>query len=153
MAPYTLQGYNSAAVWAPGQPVVLGSYTNPISVYGRVTNPNQPPAVVIPVAPMAKPVGSDTIPMSANLKFKVPAEAKVYVDGTLTPGTGTERAFYTPALERGKKFFYDVEAKVVVNGKEVTETKKVIVEAGADLTEEFEKLIAAVAAPNAVAGK
>jgi uncharacterized protein (TIGR03000 family) len=151
MAPYRLQGYSSG----PGQPVILGSYTNPVSVYGRVTNPNQPPVVTIPVAPMTKPVGSDTQPMGANLKFKVPADAKLYVDGGSTPGTGTERAFYTPPLERGKKYFYDVEAKVVVNGKEVTETKKVIVEAGADLTEEFTKLIAAVAAadPGAVAGK
>jgi uncharacterized protein (TIGR03000 family) len=156
MAPYTLHGYNSgtAHAWGPGFPVVLGSLTDSTSVYGRVTNPNLPPAVTVPVAPMAKPVGSDSQPMGANLKFVVPAGAKVYVDGNLTPGTGAERAFYTPALERGKKFFYDVEAKVVVNGKEVTETKKVIVEAGADLTEEFAKLIAAVASANdAVAGK
>jgi uncharacterized protein (TIGR03000 family) len=146
MPPYALQGYGAPVVWG-------ANYTDPIAVYGRVTNPNLPPAVVIPVAPMTKPAGSDTPPMGANLKFKVPAETKLYVDGQLAPGTGPERAFYTPALEPGKKYFYDVEAKLVVNGKEVTDKKKVIVEAGANITEEFPKLTAAVTNPDAIAGK
>src|SRR5204863_5433538 len=110
MAPYTLHGYNSGSdvVWGPGFPVVPGNLTNPISVYGRVTNPNQPPVMVVPVAPMTKPMGSDAMPMGANLKFVVPADAKLFVDGKPAPGTGPERAFYTPPLERGKKFFYEV---------------------------------------------
>jgi uncharacterized protein (TIGR03000 family) len=139
MAPYTLQGYNS--------------YTDPIAVWGRVTNPNQPPAMVIPVAPMVKPTGPDGMPMGANLKFTVPAATKLYVDGQLASGAGPERAFYTPALEQGKKFFYDVEARLMVDGKEVVEKKQVIVEAGATIKEEFAKLTAAVAAQTAIAGK
>jgi uncharacterized protein (TIGR03000 family) len=154
MLPYTLHGYNSGAaqVWGPGYPVVPGNLTSSTAVYGRVTNPNLPPEVVVPVAPMTKPAGSDA-PPGANLKFKVPADTKLYVDGTLAPGSGAERSFYTPPLERGKKFYYEVEAKVVVNGKEVVESKKVIVEAGVTVNEEFAKLTAAVASPDTIAVK
>jgi uncharacterized protein (TIGR03000 family) len=156
MLPYTLHGYNSGVmpVYGAGPPVVIGNLTNPNAVYGNVYNPNHPPVMTIPVAPMAKPMGSDSKPMGANLKFQVPADAKLYVDGKLAPGTGTERAFYTPPLAQGQKFFYDVKAEVVVNGKTVTEEKKVIVEAGVNLTETFPKLIAAIKKPNtAIAGK
>lgn len=154
MLPYTLHGYNSGVtpVWGAGPPVVIGDLTNPHAVYGRVVNPNLPPVMTIPVAPMTKP-GSDTPPMGANLKFKVPADTKLFVDGKLAPGSGPERAFYTPALEPGKKFFYEVKAELTVNGKTVTEEKKIIVEAGANITEEFTKLTAALANPDAVAGK
>jgi uncharacterized protein (TIGR03000 family) len=155
MLPYTLHGYNSGVtpVWGAGAPVVLGNLTDPHAVYGNVYHPNLPPAVTIPVAPMVKPVGSDAPPMGANLRFKVPAEAKLYVDGKLAPGSGPERAFYTPPLEAGKKFFYEVKAEVVVNGQTVVEEKKVIVEAGASLTETFPKLVAAGEKPDGVAGK
>jgi uncharacterized protein (TIGR03000 family) len=139
MPPYTLHGYNNL--------------TNPNAVYGNVYYPNQPPVMTVPVAPMVKPTGSDSQPMGANLRFKVPADAKLYVDGKLAPGSGPERAFYTPPLEAGKKFYYEVKAEVTVNGKTLTEEKKVIVEAGANLTEEFPKLVAAVEKPDTVAGK
>lgn len=154
MLPYTLHGYNSGVtpVYGPGHPVILGNLTNPTSVYGNIYNPNQPPTMTIPVAPMTKP-SSDNQPMGANLKFKVPADTKLYVDGKLTPGSGAERSFYTPPLEQGKKFFYEVKAEVVVNGKTVTEEKKVIVEAGSNINEEFSKLLAAVEKPDTIAGK
>jgi uncharacterized protein (TIGR03000 family) len=155
MLPYTLHGYNSGVtpVYGPSFPVVGTNLTDPTAVYGRVTNPNLPPVMTIPVAPMAKPTGSDAPPMGANLKFKVPADTKLYVDGKLAPGSGPERAFYTPPLEAGKKFFYEVKAERVVDGKTVSEEKKVIVEAGSTVTEEFAKLTAALATPDTVAGK
>jgi uncharacterized protein (TIGR03000 family) len=154
MLPYSLHGYNSGAtvVWGPGQPVIIGNLADPHAVYGRTYYPNQPPVMTIPVAPTPKP-GSDTQPESARLKFTVPAETKLYVDGKLAPGSGTERAFFTPPLERGKKFFYEVKAELVVNGKTITDEKKVIVEAGANITEDFAKLTAAVADAGGVAGK
>jgi uncharacterized protein (TIGR03000 family) len=155
MLPYTLHGYNSGLtpVYGPGAPVVLGNLTNPNAVYGNVYHPNQPPVMTIPVAPMTKPMSSDSQPMGANLKFQVPADAKLFVDGKLAPGTGTERTFYTPPLAKGQKFFYEVKAEVVVAGKTVTEEKKVIVEAGANLTETFPKLVAAIEKPDSIAGK
>lgn len=131
MPPYTLHGYNAGGVWGAGPPVVPG-YADAGHGYG----PNQPPVMSIPVAPPTK--GSDGTPMGANIKFVVPADAKLYVDGKLTPGTGPERTFYTPPLTAGQ-FFYDVKVETVVAGKPVVEEKKIIVTAGANLTEEFGK--------------
>jgi uncharacterized protein (TIGR03000 family) len=89
----------------------------------------------------------------ANLKFRLPAGATLYVDGRPAAGAGVERTFYTPALEAGQKYFYDVRAEVVVAGQTVTEEKRVIVSSGSDITESFTKLLAAADAPNAVAAK
>src|SRR5262245_19618539 len=80
---------------------------------------------------------------AANLKFTVPAAAKLYVDGRPTTIAGTERVFTTPVLTPGQKFYYDVKAELVVNGAMVVQEKRVIVEAGANISEAFEKLIAA----------
>lgn len=145
MLPYTLHGYHSGAaqVWSPGEPIILGNLTNPQSVYGRTYYPNLPPMMTVPVAPMAKPT-SDGQPNGANLRFNVPADAKLYVDGKLAPGSGPERAFYTPALERGKEYYYEVYTERMVDGKLVTtDKKKVIVETGTTITVEFEELTGA----------
>jgi uncharacterized protein (TIGR03000 family) len=141
MAPYTLHGYNTPNdVWGAARSVVWTSGYSP----------NLPPVMTVPVAPA--PAGSDAKPNSANIKFRVPAETKIFVDGKLTPGSGTERSFYTPPLAAGK-YFYDVKAELTVDGKTVTEEKRVIVEAGANLTETFPKLTSAAGQTGAVAGK
>ncbi len=109
------------------------------------------PAVGYSAVTPAPAVESKT---SAFLKFTLPAAAKLTVDGRPTAGEGTERSFYTPSLEPGRRFFYEVKAEMVVNGATVTEEKRVVVEAGADLRESFPKLLAAAAAkPDAVAAK
>jgi uncharacterized protein (TIGR03000 family) len=91
---------------------------------------------------------------SASLKFQLPADAKLYVDGQPTAGTGAERAFFTPTLVPGQKYFYDVKAEITVAGQVVVEERRVIVEAGAEVTESFAKLFAAVGQPApAVASK
>jgi len=136
-------------------------YTDPWAVYGHV---NAPPVVVVPSVSDAKP--TDTKPMDtpvapkpkegmgANLKFKLPADAKLYVDGRLTMITGTERAFTTPPLAQGSKYYYDVKAEVLVDGKPMVEEKRVLVQAGADITESFPTLLAAVEKKGSpVAGK
>jgi uncharacterized protein (TIGR03000 family) len=142
---------------AAAAPVV--NYSDPWAVYGRV---NAPPAVIVPVEASSadsKPMETPIAPkpkegMGANLKFKLPAEAKLYVDGRLTMIGGTERAFTTPPLAAGSQFYYDVKAEVVVDGKPVVEEKRILVEAGATINESFPVLIAAVAGQSTpVAGK
>jgi uncharacterized protein (TIGR03000 family) len=130
MPPYTLHGYNAGGAWGAGPPVVPG-YADAGHGYG----PNLPPVMTVPVAPAAK--GSDAAPIGANIKFVLPADAKLYVDGKLTVGTGSERTFYTPPLAAGQQFFYDVKVETTVAGKPVVEEKKVIVTAGANVTEKF----------------
>lgn len=94
-----------------------------------------------------------TKPTGANLKFNLPAGAVLFVDGAKTAGDGEERSFFTPPLEPGQKYFYDVRAEIAVDGKVVVEEKRVIVESGAEIRESFPKMTAAVAAARTVAGK
>jgi uncharacterized protein (TIGR03000 family) len=125
------------------------SYSDPWAVYGRV---NAPPAVIVPVEARpsdAKPMETPVAPkpkegMGAKLNFKLPAEAKLYVDGRLTMIGGAERSFSTPPLAAGSQYYYDVKAEVMVDGKPVIEEKRVLVEAGATINESFPVLIAAV---------
>jgi uncharacterized protein (TIGR03000 family) len=127
---YTLGGYGPSV-----------AYNDPIAIYGRVTNINPIPAAVpdmVPPKPMTEPKK-----LGANIKFQLPADARLYVDGKLTLLTGTERSFTTPGLIVGEKFFYDVKAELMVDGKPVVEQKRVVVEAGANLTESFPTLFAA----------
>lgn len=125
-------------------------YLTPNAAYGTVTNPNPTPVTPDPKKDMKD--GKDG-KMGANIKFQLPANAKLFVDGRLTTLTGTERSFVTPSLGAGK-FFYDVKAELMVEGQMVVEQKRVIVEAGATLVESFPKLIAAAnGKADAVAGK
>lgn len=148
--------------YGPGSPPVYG-------VYGNFTNTN-PPTIPVPVDPVKKDetkkdetkkdddtkkddTKKDEKGMGASVKFRLPADAKLFVDGRPTALTGSERVFTTPPLARGR-FFYDVRAELMVDGKAVVEEKRVIVEAGADVTESFATLIAAAASKgDPVAGK
>jgi uncharacterized protein (TIGR03000 family) len=109
------------------------------------------PPVVVPPAKTDEPKKDEK--KGASLKFNLPAGAALYVDGVKTPGEGEERSFFTPPLEAGQKFFYDVRAELLVDGKTVMEEKRVIVEAGAEIAESFPKMLAAVSATKNVASK
>ncbi len=118
-----------------------------------------PPAVVIPVETPAAPktdtpkTGDTTPKGGASLRFQLPPTAALFVDGQRVAGEGVDRAFYTPPLQAGQRYFYDVRAELVVNGETVREDKRVIVTAGADLVESFPRLTAAATNPAAVAGR
>ena len=130
--------------------------------YGGYVAPAAP-AVVIPVERPAAPANpapktdttpkSDATKTSASLRFQLPPAAVLYVDGQRAAGTGAERAFYTPPLQAGQRYFYDVRAELVVNGQTVTEERRVVVSAGADLVESFPRLSAAASDPATVAGR
>jgi uncharacterized protein (TIGR03000 family) len=161
--------YGGGSTWGPpvGLPVSsLSPYTTaygygPAILYKAHSDVNPPPAVVVPAAdpkdtkavppPVTDP--KDPKEMGASLKFRLPAAAKLYVDGRPTALTGTERAFTTPPLAPGQKFYYDVKAVLATDGEPVVEERRVIVEAGANLTESFETLLAAEAKITGVAGK
>jgi uncharacterized protein (TIGR03000 family) len=143
MPPYTLHGYNTpgAPVWGAGYPIVGGCYGSPQAVYGNTYYPNPPPAVSVPVTPMTKPSSDNPPGSGANLKFDLPADAKLFVDGKPVANDGMARTFYTPALEPGKNYFYEVHAERTVDGKVVaTEKKQVIVAAGKAVTVSYDEL-------------
>jgi uncharacterized protein (TIGR03000 family) len=68
--------------------------------------------------PAAQP--SDT----ATIVVRVPADAKVYFDDTLTEKSGSERSFVTPGLQPGQIFFYTIKAEVTRDGKALTQSQR-----------------------------
>ena len=94
-APGERRAWLRLPVTVPGM-MINPRYTDPLTVYGRV---NVPPVVVVPASGTSidpKPMETPVAPkpkegMGAKLNFRVPAEAKLFVDGRLTAITGTER--------------------------------------------------------------
>ena len=83
---------------------------------------------------------------AANLKFRLPADAKLYVDGRLTNGDGSERTSSPRRCRSGQQYYYEVKAELMVNGEMVTEEKRMVVAAD-EVIETFPKLTAAARRP------
>jgi uncharacterized protein (TIGR03000 family) len=76
----------------------------------------------------------------ALLTLNVPEDAKLFVDGRSFSLPRGGRTFTTPALEQGKKHFYELKAQVVRDGAVQTETRKVYIEPGQHLEVDFKQL-------------
>lgn len=156
-------GFSGIPYFYPTYPAYSTPITTGAAPYyypGTIRTPATPAAPVQipeskPDTPKSDTPKSDAPPKksTASLKFQVPAGAVIYVDGQKTPGQGTERSFYTPSLEAGQKYFYDVRAEIAIGGRTFSEEKRVVVEAGAEITESFPKMVAAIAETTTVAGK
>jgi uncharacterized protein (TIGR03000 family) len=82
----------------------------------------------------------------ATLVVKLPADAKLMIDGNATTSTSDVRTFRTPALPTGAEFRYTLQAEVVREGKALTLTKTVTVRGGAETQVTFDAAeLAAVA--------
>jgi uncharacterized protein (TIGR03000 family) len=76
----------------------------------------------------------------AKLTIKLPAEAVMYVDGVKCPLTSGSRSFATNPLEPGRKYYYTIRADLDRNGTLLTQSQKVVVESGRQVTVEFDSL-------------
>jgi uncharacterized protein (TIGR03000 family) len=74
---------------------------------------------------------------TADVTVNVPADARIWFDGTATKLTGPIRQFATPALKPGTRYHYEVRASWKENGHEVTQTQQVSVRAGAHVRVNF----------------
>jgi uncharacterized protein (TIGR03000 family) len=100
---------------------------------GPGNGPNNPPSPPTPgpaaegaPTPMTGEIynslnGSQT----ALLNVNVPAEAKIFVNGTATTSTGSDRQFVSRGLTAGNRYAYEVRAEYTKDGKAVNETKTV----------------------------
>ncbi len=91
--------------------------------------PDEVPAE--PPAP-AKPT-TRTIPARGDnglLSLRVPAEAKVIVNGLETKSTGTHREYISYGLKPGSVYKYEVRAQIVRGGRLVEQTRIVYLSAG-----------------------
>jgi uncharacterized protein (TIGR03000 family) len=67
---------------------------------------------------------------AAILSVRVPADAKVYVNGLLTRSTGSERRYISSGLRPGFNYTYELRAQTERNGQMVEERKVVQLQAG-----------------------
>jgi uncharacterized protein (TIGR03000 family) len=91
--------------------------------------------------PGSAPSTSSYQPAEAESKalvtVKVPADARLWFDGHPTTSTGAVRQFSSPALTPGRRYAYEVRARWKEHGREVTQTRQVVVTAGADVRVDF----------------
>jgi uncharacterized protein (TIGR03000 family) len=85
----------------------------------------------IPVAPKKEMPMKTSAP--ATITVSVPADAKITIDGAATKSTSTVRVFSTPELPVGSVYYYTITAEVVRDGKTLTASEKIAVEAGTSL--------------------
>jgi uncharacterized protein (TIGR03000 family) len=76
----------------------------------------------------------------AILHVRVPADARLMVDGKPTQQTGTLRHFYSPPLEAGKSYHYTFEWTYLKDGKSTKDKKVIYVRAGDDKEEDLRDL-------------
>jgi uncharacterized protein (TIGR03000 family) len=79
---------------------------------------------------------------TAHITVLLPADAQLYVDGVACPLTSEKRTFETPELQAGRDYFYTLRAEVVRNGATLTETKRIDLRAGAEVTVRLNDLTA-----------
>jgi uncharacterized protein (TIGR03000 family) len=125
-------------------PLVIGPYVSPISgdVWGASYYPTGKTPFV-PVAPPEEKKKSESDPKTggrSQLILEVPANAQVFVDGQPTKSTSAVRHFYTPQLDAGQDYFYDVKVVVPTTDDKppVEWTRRVYVRANQVVRERFD---------------
>jgi uncharacterized protein (TIGR03000 family) len=83
---------------------------------------------------------------AARVTLVMPADARLFIDDMAFPLNPGQRAFDTPRLDAGQTYSYTLRAEVVRDGEKQTETQRINVEAGKNLTVEFKELKPVLAA-------
>jgi uncharacterized protein (TIGR03000 family) len=99
-----------------------GGYGTPV---GPKTMPKSEPIPDPKKKDEKKPVAAP-----ATIVVTLPAEARLFVDGSATSSTSERRTLITPELQFGSTYVYTMRAEVVRDGQVVTETQHVNVVGG-----------------------
>lgn len=118
---------------APGYTPTISSIQVPQST---ITQSYYPP-IVSSYSPSA-PAAPAQDPNVVLINLRVPdANAEVLIDGVKTTRQGTSRQFVSPPLPPGKKFNYTIEAKWTEDGKPVSQTRRIVIQAGETIGVDF----------------
>jgi uncharacterized protein (TIGR03000 family) len=98
-----------------------------------------PPGPVHEVADGLPPVNVVPPPDEPVVLFtvEVPAAAEVTIEGVKCKQTGTSRQFVSPPLVPGKQYAYEIRARWTEDGREVEQTRNLVVTAGERLVVSF----------------
>ena len=101
-------------------------------VYPPPTEPSQEEYPMGPTLPPNnyEPPAPDNM---AVITARVPRDAELRFDGVRMPATGPLRQFKTPPLKPGEHYAYTVEAHWKENGREITQSQRLPVSAGANV--------------------
>ena len=125
-------GYYSTPWFSPSYvPSSSPWYSPSPETYLPATNP--PAEVGTPGTEAAGPADS-----KITFTVRVPSpDVSVSVGEQRLPGEGTSRTFVSPALPRGQRYSYYFTATWTRDGREVTETREAVGQAGERLTVDF----------------
>jgi uncharacterized protein (TIGR03000 family) len=79
----------------------------------------------------------------AHITVRLPADARLTVDGVDCPLTSATRTFETPELAPGQEYFYILKIKVLRDGRQIEQTRRVAFRSGERVAVSFENLVAA----------
>jgi uncharacterized protein (TIGR03000 family) len=73
----------------------------------------------------------------ATVVVKLPARAKLSINGKVMRSNATRRVFRSPTLRAGKVYYYSLKASVKRNGRTLSKNKRLRVRAGQRTTVSF----------------
>jgi uncharacterized protein (TIGR03000 family) len=122
----------------PSYPAVAYPAAYPAVGYPTVAAPVVAPAApAAPALPAPKKDKEASLGNVATVVIKAPTDVRITVDGQETPRQGSEESFTTPALEPGSTYSYTIKAEAVRDGRPVTVTRRLKVQAGRESHLEF----------------
>jgi uncharacterized protein (TIGR03000 family) len=101
--------------------------------------PDKKPGKFEQIPPPKEKKGSEE-QVRAKVTIDLPADAKLYIDGTPMRSTSARRAFQTPNLVPGQMYYYQFRAEVVRAGRVISDTRRVVVQPGQDASASFATL-------------
>jgi uncharacterized protein (TIGR03000 family) len=127
---------------ATAVPTTPGNPPPPPGAPAPMLDPNAPAPEPGELPPEAPATGDSTSffrgARSATLNVHVPADAQVFVNGLATKSTGADRRYVSNGLQAGYNYSYEVRAELVRDGRTITETKVVKLQAGDNSEVNFE---------------
>jgi uncharacterized protein (TIGR03000 family) len=117
-----------------GNPGRFAGAYRPAAALARPVWPAAAPRVVyrdrVVYVPVYRPARSDAGRSPATVVVRLPAGARLTIDGRPTRATGATRRFVSPPLQPGKTYTYRLRAEMGLEGRTVSATQTVTVQAG-----------------------
>jgi uncharacterized protein (TIGR03000 family) len=76
------------------------------------------------------PAATSPLNDRVSLNLTVPADAKIWVEGSMIVQMGTQRQMVSPPIQPGYDYSYDIQVSWIQDGREVTRKRHITVHAG-----------------------